>query len=123
MHFQLSQLPRSDVDKNARNNRRRENCGEVEADVEPSKFFYSSEFECIKSSGDTESTQSARFESHSTKCTENSDLNDEDDSKWPHTITAHLVLTFDTLRKSTRTRDNNSNARQKTNWKALMRIR
>ena len=31
------------------------------------KFSYSAEFECIKSPGDTQSTQSARFESHSTQ--------------------------------------------------------
>ena len=50
-----------------------DNCGKVRADVELGlaycgKLFYSAEFECIKSSGDTQSTQSARFESHSTKC-------------------------------------------------------
>ena len=45
---------------------RRENCGKVEADVEfglafCGKLSCSAEFECIKSSGDTQSTQSARF--------------------------------------------------------------
>ena len=33
-HFQLSKLPRNDVEKNATRNRRRENCGKVEASVE-----------------------------------------------------------------------------------------
>ena len=44
----------------------------VEADVEPGfadcgKLFYSAGFECIKPSGDIQSTQSTRFESYS-KC-------------------------------------------------------
>ena len=38
-------------------------------------------------------------------------------------ITAHLVLTFHTSRKSTRTCDNNSNASQKTKRRMSMRIR
>ena len=68
-HFQFCQLHRIDVEKDATRNRRRGNCGKVEAGVEPGladcgKLFYSAEFECIKSSGDTQSTQSARFESH-----------------------------------------------------------
>ena len=51
------------------------NCGKVEADVEfglalCGKLTYSAEFECIKSPGDTLNTQSARFESQSTKCKE-----------------------------------------------------
>ena len=59
--------------KNATRNRRRENCGKVEADAELGfasrcKLFYSAEFECIKPSGDTQSIQS-RFESHR-KCRE-----------------------------------------------------
>ena len=120
--------------KNATWNRKRKNCGEVEADVEPGSAFhgklsYSSELECI--------TQSTRFESQSTMCRKtccwrgsnqneaasssqmwltdakfsesarklaavdtnqgqsfpdfarklaagNLDINDEDDSKWPH---------------------------------------
>ena len=33
-HVQLSKLQRSDVEKNPTRNRRRENCGKVEADVE-----------------------------------------------------------------------------------------
>ena len=49
-----------------------------------------------------------------TRATENSDINDEDDSKWPHNF-AYLVLTFHTSRKSTRTFDNNSNVSQKKN--------
>ena len=54
----LCQLPRSNVENNAKRNRRRENCGKVEADVELGlaycgKLFYSAEFECIKSSGDS----------------------------------------------------------------------
>ena len=59
----------SDVAKNATRNRRRDNCGNVEADVEPgfadcAKLSYSADYEYIKSSGDTQSTKSARFESH-----------------------------------------------------------
>ena len=55
--------------------REEKNCGEVEADVELGlalcgKLTYSAEFECIKSPGDTLNTQSARFESHRTKCRE-----------------------------------------------------
>ena len=55
-------------------NRRRENCGKAEADSELgfgecSQLLYSAEFECIISFGDTQSTQSARFEPHS-KCKE-----------------------------------------------------
>ena len=50
-HFQICHLPRNDVEKDATRNRRRENCGKVEGDVEPgfahcSKLFYSAEFEC-----------------------------------------------------------------------------
>ena len=72
-YFQQGKLLRSDVEKNATRNRIRENCGKVEADVELNlaycgKLSCSAEFECIKSLGDTQSTQSARFESHSTKC-------------------------------------------------------
>ena len=33
-HFQLSKMPRNDVEENATRNRRRENCGKVETDVE-----------------------------------------------------------------------------------------
>ena len=55
-HFQLSQLPRIDVEKNATRNRRRENSGKIEADVEPDvaffgKLSYSAELECIQSPG------------------------------------------------------------------------
>ena len=70
-HFQLSKLPRNDVEKDATRNRRGENRGKVEADVELGlafcgKLCHGAEFECIKSPGDTQSTQSAKFESHST---------------------------------------------------------
>ena len=70
-----SAAPKRDVEKNATRNRRRDHCGKVEADVEPGlafcgKLTCSAELECIESSGDTQSTQSARFESHSTKCRE-----------------------------------------------------
>ena len=55
------------------NKEQEENCGKVEADVvlgvaDCGKLFYSAEFECIKSSGDTRSTQSARFEFHRKRC-------------------------------------------------------
>ena len=75
VHFQRCQLPRNNSEKDATRNRRRENCGKVEADVEPDlaecgKLFYSAEFECVKTSGDNQCTQSARFESHSTTCRE-----------------------------------------------------
>ena len=55
--------------------RRRENCGKVEADVEPGLAFWgnlshSAELECIQSPGDTPNTQSTRLESHSPKCRE-----------------------------------------------------
>ena len=71
----FSKLPRIDVEKNAARNRRRNNCGKVEADVESGSAFwgklsYSAELDCIQSPGDSESTQSTRFESHSTKCRE-----------------------------------------------------
>ena len=61
--------------KNATRNRRRENCAKVEADVEPGlaccdKFFDSAKSNCVERSGDTQGTQSARFEFHSTKCRE-----------------------------------------------------
>ena len=54
---------------------KRKNCGKVEADVEPGSAFcgklsYSAELDCIQSPGDTQSTQSTRFESHSTMCRE-----------------------------------------------------
>ena len=73
--FQLSKPPRSDVDKNATRNRRRDNCGKVEADGESGlafcgKLSCSTEFECIESPRDAQSNQSARFESHSTMCRE-----------------------------------------------------
>ena len=60
-----------EVEKNATVNRRRKNCGKVEADVEPRSAFcgklsHSAEFECIQSPRDTQITQSARFKSHST---------------------------------------------------------
>ena len=73
--FQRGKLPRSDVEKNATRNKRRENCGKVGADVERGlafcgKLSYSAELQCIKSSGDTQSTQSTWFESHSKRCRE-----------------------------------------------------
>ena len=74
-HFHLSKMLRNDVEKDAGRKRRRNNCGKVEADVQHGlpfcgKLPYSTEFECIKSPGDTQSTQSARFESHITMCRE-----------------------------------------------------
>ena len=39
-HFQLTKLARSDVEKNASRNRRRNNCGKVEADVELGSAFH-----------------------------------------------------------------------------------
>ena len=61
-HFQLCQLPRKEVEKNATTNRKRDNCGKIEADVELGfvhcKLSYIAEFECIKSSVYTQSTQS-----------------------------------------------------------------
>ena len=127
------------------------------ADVAPGfafcgKLSCSAELECIQSPGDTQSTQSTRFESHGTMCwetsrwgsnqndavsssqvwltdaktndsprklaaagtnhdlsvqacarklaAENSEIID-DDSKWPHNISAYLKLTYHTLRMST----------------------
>ena len=58
--FLLCQLLSNHVEKNATRNRRRKNCGQVEADAEPgfasrSKLFNSAaEFERIKQSGDTQ---------------------------------------------------------------------
>ena len=73
-HVQVSKLLRNDVEKDATRKRRSENCGEVEADVELGLYFgklsYSALIECIKSPGDTQNTQSARFESHDRMCRE-----------------------------------------------------
>ena len=71
--FSSASLPRSDVEKNATRNKRRNNCGKVEAHVELGlalcgKLSKSAELECIQSPGDTQSTQSTRFESHGTNC-------------------------------------------------------
>ena len=67
--IQLCQRPANRVEKIATSNKRSENCGKVKAGDELGfedcgKLFYSAEFERIKSSGDAQSTQSARFESH-----------------------------------------------------------
>ena len=75
--FSSASCPEAIVEKDAtRTQEKRENCGKVEADVEPDlaecgKLFYSAEFECVKTSGDTQCTQSTRFESHSTTCKRN----------------------------------------------------
>ena len=74
-HFQLFLLPSNDVEKDATRNKRIENCSKVEADVEPGfedccTVFNSAEFEWIERPGDTQSNQSARFESQSKRCRE-----------------------------------------------------
>ena len=139
---------------------KRELC-QSRTDVEPvlaycGKVSYSAELECTKSPRDTQSTQSARFESHTTKCREtcrwrfkanaasssqvyltdakmnerarklaaagtnqdpsfqerarklvgeNSHINDENDSKWPHNYhisranVSHLEIVCSNLRQ------------------------
>ena len=68
-HFQLSKLPRSDVDKNATRNRSRDNCRKVKANVElGSAFCGKASLQRLSSSAS--STQSTRFESHGTVCRE-----------------------------------------------------
>ena len=97
------------------------NCGKVEANVEPGlaycgKLFHSAEFECIKSSGDTQSTQPAlSFQECARKlAAENSDINDEDDPKWPHNYrisranVPHLEKLHSNLRQQ---------LERKTNWR------
>ena len=78
-HLQLSLLHQKDVENNAINSKRRENCGKVEAEVRLGLVFCgslsnSAELECIQSPGDSQSTQTRRFESHSTMCWETSRL-------------------------------------------------
>ena len=134
-HFQLSKLPRDDVEKDATRNSRRKNCGRVEADVEPglvlrqallqrrarvhpvarrystpsqqgsnltaqgagklasggsnqndaassSQVWLSERAKKLAAAG---TNKDPNFQERGRKlAAENSDINDEDDSKWPH---------------------------------------
>ena len=73
--FQLYQLPWNDGEKDSRRERRREDCGNVKADVKIGlaccdKFFDCAKSNCIEKSGDTQGTLSSWLEAYRKTCSE-----------------------------------------------------